>query len=182
VRCFESTSFPKEEVEIFWKVWAAVMSVYSSVHNLDLGKDQDGKKVELSCHIMARAVESVFFPDLKCVDGSFAGTYYHSWLITASDHVIDVYTGGTLGGPRMIDTRRPSPWSHLYKEMDVREAQRHYEGLFEKPWFIRAVGLTRKALRKAIKSASCEDIEMDVIAEIHRQENEIGECFMGMSS
>lgn len=174
--------FPPEEVDLFWRIWISVIRMRNSADRLDLGLDNEGKKVELSCHILARAAENIFFPDVKCVDGCFAGGYKHSWLMTASDHIIDVYPVGTIGGPQMKDAQRRSPWVHLYREMSARECEGYFNGLFKEAWFKRAVAIATKALRTCTKSGKCDDIEVAIIAEVERESAEPEKIFMGMSS
>lgn len=56
----------------------------------DLGHDEDGMPITLSCHMLARAVASVF--DLRVCDGYFGPeSYDHSWVLTPQGQIIDTY-------------------------------------------------------------------------------------------
>jgi hypothetical protein len=54
----------------------------------------------VSCHTLARAFASVM-KDLTVVDGRVLG-HEHSWLVTRSRNIIDVYPVATVGGPLLI--------------------------------------------------------------------------------
>jgi hypothetical protein len=138
---------PPEEVKLFWNVWNTVML---SPDHLDLGKDDEGQDVELSCHILARAI-SRLFPSLRFADGTYLHGYNHSWLVTPSGHIIDIYPVAGASGPELKDGNHPSPAYHLYREMSVKDCHRRYDELFNKAWFQRAIGLTTRALRQALK-------------------------------
>ena len=98
-----------EELAIFNKV----RDVVTRLPDVDLGIDiVDKKPIILSCHILARAIAKNF--PLKVNSGYFARSYEHSWLTTASGHIIDVYPVATLGGPILIDGSRRSPARLLY--------------------------------------------------------------------
>src|SRR3989344_4689806 len=72
----------------------------------DIGEDEHGDTLIISCHMLARAISTFF--SLKVRDGKFMSGYQHSWLETASGHIIDVYPVATLGGPILIDGGRKS--------------------------------------------------------------------------
>ena len=65
--------------------------------DIDLGKDESGEKIILSCHIMARALARIF--SLDYADGYFQPNYEHSWLVTPRGNIIDIYPINALGGP-----------------------------------------------------------------------------------
>lgn len=173
------SKFSSKEVETFWRVWASIQVL----DNLDLGVDDDGEAVVLSCHILARATANVF-PTLRCADGTYEVVYNHSWVVTEEGHIIDPYPVGMIGGPFPVmgDGNWPSPAAHLYRELCGKESHRRYGDLFKKKWFRRAVGITTKALRRVAKNPTCEDIEQSVVIEFKRMESEFGSLFMGMCS
>lgn len=179
MRPYALKNIPHEEVELFWKVWSSVQTL----GDLDLGVDDEEKTIELSCHILARAVVNVF-PGLRCADGTFLVGYHHSWTVTEAGHIIDPYPVGVIGGtfPMMGDGNWPSPAIHLYRELSGKDLRRIYGDRFKKRWFRKAVGITTKALRQTAKNPTCEDIEQCVVAEFGRQVSEFEPLFMGMSS
>lgn len=89
--------------------------------DLDLGQDENGLKILISCHMVARAIGQVL--NLKWVDGIYGRTegnigFTHSWLLTPDkEFIIDCYPVGMLGGPLLIDARHNwCPGWHLYKK------------------------------------------------------------------
>lgn len=73
----------------------------------ELGLDENGREILLSCHILARAVGKVFPVTVR--DGHFAGSFQHSWLETEHGNVVDVYPVAMIGGPIMYDGDTCSP-------------------------------------------------------------------------
>jgi hypothetical protein len=63
-------------------------------------KDDPHDHALVSCHTLARAFASAM-TDLTVVDGHVLG-HEHSWLMTKSGNVIDVYPVATVGGPLLI--------------------------------------------------------------------------------
>lgn len=104
---------PREEVILFRKIEYLIGLL---PEDLDLGQDERGKKVILSCHILAHALALVC-NGVKAEDGYFYPQCQHSWLTTVSGHVIDVYPVGILGGPLLLEaTAAPmSPGKYLYE-------------------------------------------------------------------
>lgn len=168
---------PKEDVDLFWKLWIGIRNL---TDDLGLGLDDKNQDVELSCHILARAVANIF-PTLRVADGTLLH-FNHSWLITPSGHIIDIYPVAIYGGPLMMDGDHCSPARYLYIEGDAKTNLRRYGDLFKKSWFKKAVGITTKALRKALKVETCDDIEISVMVELSRETSEFEPLFMGMSS
>lgn len=138
---------PQTEQDIFRAVRRAVNSLPDE---MPLGRGPDGKVI-LSCHILARAVGRVF--GLKCVDGFFHPTFQHSWLVTPSGNVIDVYPVGILGGPILADRihvcRRPDEGAagHCYGLYIPRKTRQISWGRFGDAWFKRAVATVERHLR-----------------------------------
>lgn len=77
---------------------------------------EDGEKIELSCHLLSRAIGKCF--DLTVETGKYHEIYEHSWLRTRSGRIIDVYPVATLGGPLLIDNRLRL--SQLYRPTFIR--------------------------------------------------------------
>jgi len=107
---YVETRIPTEELSIFRKIEGVV----SRLPSVDLGTDEEGNKMVLSCHILARAVAKVF--GLEYVDGFYHQGFEHTWLMTKSRNIIDVYPVATVGGPIMMDMSVVfSPAHYLYK-------------------------------------------------------------------
>lgn len=121
---------PEEDVKLFKEI----QKIIERFPDIDLGKDEAGEEVVLSCHILARAVGKVF--SLRYVDGLFYPNYQHTWLLTANGNILDVYPVGMLGGPIILVDADPygySPARWLYKKKRV------LRGRAQKPSFKRAV-------------------------------------------
>jgi len=131
---------PVKDVELFEKVRRAV----TDLPDVDLGEDRTGQKVFLSCHMLARAVGQVF--GLKHVDGYFYPNYEHTWVLTPSGNILDVYPVGILGGPFLVDAGMdcPSPARRLYKK------KRILRGMPRTPSFRRAINTIAVAIRKTV--------------------------------
>jgi len=126
---------PKEEIGLFEKIEKTIVSM----PDIDLGKDEDGEEIILSCHILARAVAKIF--SLKFVDGYFHPDHPHSWLLAPNGNIIDVYPVLVLGGPLFIYSSHSSPMRWLYKKEKISD------GLFSKSLFQRSVRRVIKVLR-----------------------------------
>lgn len=100
----------KEEIELFEKIRRAV----NDLPDVDLGKNEDGENLILSCHILARAIAKVFH--LQYVDGHFYPYYQHTWLLTPTGNIIDVYPVAVLGGPILMDRLVAR---HFYKKRSL---------------------------------------------------------------
>lgn len=127
---------PKEDLELFEKIKIAVTGMPDDI---DLGKDEEGEEIILSCHILARAVAKLF--SLKFVDGYFHPNYDHSWLLTLNGNIIDVYPIAIVGGPILVKDSFSSPMRWLYKKENISD------GLFSKPSFRRSVRRVIEVLR-----------------------------------
>lgn len=125
-----------------------IREVLGLLPDIDLGADEKGERIVLSCHMLARAVSKVFH--LKVADGFFARFYDHSWLVTPRGHIVDVYPVGILGGPILVDGSGVlSPGRHLYKKKDPR---RFAKGQFSKNSFRRSVRRITKALTDILEN------------------------------
>jgi len=98
-----------------------ICRVIRELPDLDLGLKKDGSRILLSCHILARAIATVF--DLKYVDGFFNPHYQHSWVLNERGNLIDVYPVAMIGGPIMYphqDLDHNCPSHRLYKKGGLR--------------------------------------------------------------
>jgi len=135
---------PEEDIIVFEKI----KNVISKLPDIDLGINEEGEKIVLSCHILARAVAKVF--SLRCVDGYFLPNFCHSWVLSPNGHLIDIYPVGVIGGPiMMVKGDNPllinSPARWHYKKVSTREIS---NGLFSKLSFRRSVRMVESCLRK----------------------------------
>ena len=128
-----------EEMALFEKVRLAV----ASMPDVDLGIDEKGEPVILSCHVLARAVAKVF--SLQYVDGYFYRRYDHSWIETPSGNIIDIYPVAIIGGPIMMDGNNGMIAQQLYSPDSTRKISR---GKFGRNSFRRAVRKTISALQQ----------------------------------
>lgn len=99
---------PRADVVLFERIRLVVLAA----NDIDLGLDEGGRRIQLSCHMLARDVGQVF--DLEFVDGFFAKGYQHSWVNTRSGNIIDAYPVGVLGGPLLSVICTGSPGVQLY--------------------------------------------------------------------
>ena len=130
---------PNEDVELFEKIRSSV----NLLPDLDLGKDDEDWSIILSCHILSRAVASVFA--LRCIDGYFYTNAQHSWVLTPNENIIDVYPIAIFGGPILVHGERFSPSSWLYRQ-DARMKPTFQQ--FDEPCFIRAVEIVSRELTR----------------------------------
>jgi hypothetical protein len=103
-------------VDLFRKI----RGVVEAMPDVDLGEDGRGKKIEVSCHMLARAI-AAYFP-VECADGYFTPNQWpHSWLLTSRGNLIDVYPWAAVGGPVLLVGRALCPWRGLFRaaELDV---------------------------------------------------------------
>lgn len=129
------------DIEIFQKVRKLVEGLPDDI---DLGSDDRGEKITLSCHILVRALARVC--SLQYRDGYFHPNYRHSWLLTPDGRIIDAYPVAIWGGPFMIDgdgeCHTPARWLYLPKSTRAIS-----DGSFSRPWFRRAVWRITRALK-----------------------------------
>ena len=130
---------PPEDVFLFGKIKKAI----EDLPHVNLGRDEKGREIELSCHMLARAVAK-FFP-VRVRDGFYANMLPHSWVVTENGHLIDIYPMATIGGPILIDGSPGAPSRKLY-----RSAPRSYNGEFGKAWFVRSARLVKKELARTM--------------------------------
>jgi hypothetical protein len=132
-----ATLISKADITLFHNIRTAVESLPD---NLDLGKDPSKQKVVLSCHILVRAVvASMPRHPLALCDGRFLRVFEHSWIMTPSGNIIDVYPVGMIGGPLLIDGSASLLASQLYTVSAKEDADIRYRKMFESAWFKEAV-------------------------------------------
>lgn len=134
----------EEDLALFTRIRKAV----EQMGNPDLGSDEEGRPVILSCHILARAVAKVF--PVRVRDGYFAWNYDHSWVETPSGHLIDPYPVAAIGGPIMFEGSEASPQRRIYDRSSAKKISR---GRFGKTSFRRAVRRVAGALRDGSNNA-----------------------------
>ena len=137
MKSYASIVVPPEDLALFYKI----EKVIHEMPEVDLGRDKEGKKIVVSCHMICRALAK-FFP-VKCKDGYFGEFNLHSWLITENRLIIDPYPVAVVGGPILIDTRYMTPWRSLY-----------HEGSFSRlsnPDFLKQVEKVTEVVRKTIE-------------------------------
>lgn len=101
---------PKEDQEIFFQM----KEIFENMPEIDLGKNNKGQEVDVSCHMLARAFAQ-FFP-VTVKDGFFFKKgNFHSWLETKQS-IMDVYPIAMMGGPVLVDKKGYNPWSQQYLE------------------------------------------------------------------
>lgn len=155
MKFFVENDFTVEELDIFYRIRQAVLQLPDDIDQGKLGKNETGEPVILSCHILARAVANVY--GLECQDGFFSkeGCYSHSWLITSSGNIIDVYPVGILGGPILVESLVAG---RLYIDpKSIKRNPKYFKGLpvfndpdkiFSEPWFCEAVEIVAQMLRE----------------------------------
>lgn len=131
----------ENDLELFAKIKKAL----ERMGDPDLGFDENGEVIILSCHILARAVAKVF--PVRVRDGFFAKVFNHSWVETSSGHLIDLYPVAVIGGPIMFEGRFDSPKKRIYT---YTSAKRQSHGSFSKNSFRRAVRRVVRALRRVL--------------------------------
>ncbi|TSC61490.1 MAG: hypothetical protein G01um101448_879 [Parcubacteria group bacterium Gr01-1014_48] len=133
----------REDIALFEKIRSAVQAF----PDIDLGNDENGDHIMLSCHILARAIAHIF--SLTCRDGYYYPNYQHSWVETMYGNIIDVYPVGVIGGPILVhEDPICSPSRNLY----IRKATKHIsQGRFSKASFRRSVRCISTLLREQSK-------------------------------
>ena len=89
--------------------------------DVELGSTCNGKRVELSCHIVARGFANMF-PHVRCVDGYFSDGFHHSWLMTEEFSLIDPFPVGMVAQPLLFWCHPACNMrlsDHLYQEEPI---------------------------------------------------------------
>lgn len=133
-------------------LFGQIKDVAISLPDIYLGRDYHGKKIIISCHMMARAFGRVFC--LKVVDGFFSGPFCHSWLLTSNGKfIIDVYPVLMLGGPILVSNK--DAWdlgARLYKPAHHSKIVKAMA--FSSPEFRRSVYRLEKAVEQSLKDCN----------------------------
>lgn len=133
---------PLEDLTLFYEI----RYLAENMRDVELGEDEDGRQILLSCHMLCRAIAKLY-PQLTVVDGFFRTGLRHAWLVTPKGSMIDPYVPGAVGV--LILPRKGSTSSAI----DVYYSMYEKNGLvgeFEDfcSWsFARAVEITEHALR-----------------------------------
>lgn len=100
------------------KMFSQIEKIIENLEEVDLGEESGGRKILISCHLLAKALIN-FFP-VEVHDGYFCQKpYSHSWLTTERS-IIDVYPIAVIGGPILID-RTAGPLRRQYLEEELPE-------------------------------------------------------------
>ncbi|MDP3947122.1 MAG: hypothetical protein Q8Q41_00305 [bacterium] len=138
----------EEDLALFAQLRAAI----ERLPDLDLELDEEGQKIDLSCHMLARAAAKVF--PVRVRDGYFAGNYQHSWVETPGGHLVDLYPIAVIGGPIMFEGGLASPQRRIYRRLSARKLSRVTPLRFGKNSFRRSVRRIARALHDAQFAAS----------------------------
>ena len=130
----------EEDLAIYKKVKVAVVNL----PELNYGTYEDGEKIVLSCHLLARAIQEVF--GIPTVDGFFGGYFNHSWNMLPSGNIIDAYPVGIVGGPLLVHHSMHKKFHGLYSE-DARVSSRDRHSNFHSDQFLGAMKILDWALR-----------------------------------
>ncbi len=128
---------PDDEIVLFEEVSKRIQAL----PDIDLGVNEMGRPIVLSCHMLARAVARVFH--LPYCDGYFHRVYRHSWVCTPTNNIIDVYPIAMIGGPILYDGNVGSPARLLYTKTSAIKIS---DGTFNTKSFRRSVERIRRAL------------------------------------
>lgn len=104
-----------------YNLFLQIKRVVQEMPEVDLGGDKRGKKILVSCHMIARALAHYFPVEYR--DGYFFEKHLqHSWLVRGNWIIIDPYPILMLEIPIMVTNRLVmSPWRFLYKECLIPE-------------------------------------------------------------
>lgn len=145
MKAYAESLIPEDDIALF----RSIKRIVEGITEPNLGVDEGGEPILLSCHMLARALAHLF--PVTVEDGMFAGIFSHSWLRTCNGNVIDAYPVGAVGGPMLIDGMRFSPGKMLFKRAS---SHRVAPGLFRKNSFRRSVRRVTRALRQFVHTQS----------------------------
>ena len=90
-------ALPDEDIQIFEKIRIAVDALPDLI---DLGQNSNGKILQINCHILAEATAITF--GLQRQSGFYYLSAEHSWVLTKTSNIIDVYPVAIYGGPILV--------------------------------------------------------------------------------
>lgn len=130
------------------KMYRVVKRLVDDLPDLDLGKDEIGRQVTLTCHMLAISLGSVL--SLEVVHGHYLRFYQHSWLLAPDHNIIDPYPVGILGGPILVanDQTPLLPGMRMYFPAGKNTFRKEYSQMFSKPSFKKAVAKLERVLGK----------------------------------
>ncbi|CAN5128352.1 hypothetical protein BH11PAT3_BH11PAT3_1810 [soil metagenome] len=127
------------------------LTTKSCIHDLpddlDLGVDGKGKKIEMSCHILADAC-CVVFGFSGVVTGKFLQMWEHTWITTRSGNIVDVYPPGIASGPILMDGSVGMLTRRVYTPWSLAEVESYFGEMFRSEAYMNAVRITQSALAR----------------------------------
>lgn len=131
---------PKEDQQLLERIRKMVQQIPDDL------KDRNGEKIELSCHLLARAIANQF--KLNWKDGYFVlPSHRHSWVVTPNGNIIDVYPIGIINGPLLADMNNCFALQSLYIELPTEMVSK---GAFSKPTFRHHLVVLRNEIRRIV--------------------------------
>lgn len=124
------------------KVFHQIKKVVENLVVPNLGYDEGGRKIELSCHMLAEVISEFF--GLKCLNGYYMRGWNHSWLVTRNRNIIDVYPIGVVGGPILVAHQLIHKGGPIYIEDNQLDFGQN------KPLYKKSVELVRIAVYESI--------------------------------
>lgn len=132
---------PNHELALFEKIEGMIINM----KDIDLGDDENGDRIILSCHMLARAVAKLL--KQKYVDGYFYPNFEHSWIVLPSGAIVDLYPISILGGPILMAGGCNSVTETYYTACS---SQKISCGRFSQPSFKRSVQRILRALKQTL--------------------------------
>lgn len=146
MRFYAESQIPREEQKLFAEIRKCIANL---PNEFDLGNNEGGERLELSCHILARAVALLF--NLKYVDGKHLDLVEHSWVETPTGNIIDVYPVGALGGPQLIAADSFFVFKRReYVTISKKDWRNRYGEMDNSPSFNRAIDIVSEKLQEKI--------------------------------
>ena len=116
MRPYMVSMIPEQDLFLFQEIERVVQKM----PDVDLGKDEEGMRILVSCHMVVRAITRLF-PEVARKDGYFTKNakkgIRHSWLVIKRNPnlLIDPYPVALVGGPIMVHCGFFTvPWDSLY--------------------------------------------------------------------
>jgi hypothetical protein len=138
-----------KDIALFEEVSRAI----KQMPDVRLRQDENEDEVELSCHVLARAVVAVF-PSLAVCDGLFGAVCEHSWVITDNGDIIDVYPVAAASGPTLLDGELMADMYRLFTPLPVDETTEFIDEEVFAPFVALVAEELRSSLQKPSRSMS----------------------------